>query len=425
MHIKDAQNSELLRIATSGSVDDGKSTLIGRLFFDCGAIYEDQLSKLKKDSTRGASEDIDFSLFTDGLSAEREQGITIDVAYRYLNTPKRRIIVADVPGHEQYTRNMATGASRADVALFLIDVKKGVTKQSKRHIYIAASLGVKHIVILINKMDMVQYDQFAFDKVKKDFLIYLSGLGVEDVDFIPVSALKGDMVVNRGENMNWFSGKTVLEFLEDVPHSTQGNLDVFRFPVQYVVRGEGSWRGYAGKVGGGSIKKGDQVTILPSGTSTHVKSIFVADREKEEASDPESVVLTLTEEVDVSRGDMIVKNSNSPKINKRIDALLFWFDKEPMQKLERSYLIKHTTQTQRCCVDNIYYYLDVDSLEKKSGGNSMYINDICAVSISARNPLLFDKYSENKNTGNFILIDEMSNNTVACGVICDVEKKTN
>lgn len=408
-------NAELVRLVIMGSVDDGKSTFIGRLFYDLGEIYEDQLKAIERASQKEGLDFIDLSLLTDGLSAEREQKITIDAAYRYLATPKRRFIVADVPGHEQYTRNMATGASCANLAIILVDSQKGLLPQSKRHLFISSILGVKHVLVAINKMDLVNYNQEVFEKIKYDFSDFLAKLSISDVQFIPVSSLKGDMIVERGNNMPWYQGPTALSYLENVGISNDINLVDFRFPVQLVIRPDQNFRGYAGRIESGTIKIGEKIKIIPSGKNTKVKSIIVDGKAKDYAFAPQNVVLALEDEVDASRGDMIVRENNLPEIGNKFEAMLCWMQEEPLLE-NKSYILKQTTKTRRCFVNKIFYKINLDSLHREKS-NTLNQNDIGRVALSSVNYLIFDLYGKNRNTGSFILIDENTNATVGAGII--------
>ncbi len=410
---------ELVRLTTAGSVDDGKSTLIGRLLYDCNAIFQDQLDAIKK-ASKDAEGGIDLSLITDGLAAEREQKITIDVAYRYFTTKKRRFIIADVPGHEQYTRNMVTGASTADIVMILIDARKGVLTQTKRHLFVASLLAIPHILIVVNKIDDMDYSQEVFEKIKADVIECSTRLHIEDLQIMPISALKGDMVVNRGKNLNWYQGSTLYDYLENVQIIGDRNLIDFRFPVQYVLRPNQDFRGYAGKVEGGIIRVGDPVAILPSGKKSTIKSILYDDAEQTEAFSPQSVVLTLADERDISRGEMIVREKNVPEISNHIEATLCWFSETPLD-ISRSYLIKHTTRTTRCQIDTLRYRLNIDTYHRESA-TALAFNEIGRVYLTTTLPLMFDPYYKNRNTGGFILIDELTNATVAAGVIVDAVK---
>ena len=398
-----------------GSVDDGKSTFIGRLLYDLGEIYEDQLEAVKKTSLRQGLDILDLSLLTDGLSEEREQKITIDVAYRYLTTPKRRFVIADVPGHEQYTRNMATGATNANLAVIIVDARKGLLVQSKRHLLISSLFEVPHIAVIVNKIDLVDYSQEVFEKIKNDFSDFLAKLNIKDIQFIPVSSLKGDMVVERGNKMNWYQGPTALSYLENVRISSDINLIDFRFPVQYVIRPNQNLRGYAGLIESGTIKVGEKIKVLPSCQKTEIKSIIVDGENKDYGFSPQDAVLTLKDQVDVSRGDMIVRENNLPETSNGFEAILCWMSDQPLSK-SKNYLFKQTTKTTRGFIDKIFYRLNIDNLHREKA-NLLELNEIGRVSIATNSPLAFDPYHKNKNTGSFIIIDDVSNNTVGAGII--------
>lgn len=408
------QKKELLRFVSVGSVDDGKSTLIGRLLYDTQGIYEDQLSAVKRASRQGGAE-IDFSLFTDGLKAEREQGITIDVAYRYFSTAKRKFIIADTPGHVQYTRNMATGASTANVAIILIDARLGVLQQSRRHAYIASLLGIPHLLVAVNKMDLKGFDEQVFRDIVKVFDGFAKPLGFKDVTFIPISALGGDNIVSKSPRTPWWEGGTLLDFLETVPIANDRNLENFRFPVQYVLRPDLNYRGFAGEVVSGSLKKGDTVMVLPSRKQTRVVGIDTFDGELETARAPMAVSLRLAEEIDISRGDMLVHPTDLPKATRAFDAMLVWLNERPLDT-EKSYLLKHTTQMVRAQVQSVAFTVDLENLGEVPAA-TMGLNDIGKVRIEARRALYVDPYTKNRGTGSFILIDSLSNNTVAAGMI--------
>jgi adenylyl-sulfate kinase len=413
------QKKDLLRFLTAGSVDDGKSTLIGRLLFDSKKLYEDQLAALERDSKREghAGEDIDYALLLDGLKAEREQGITIDVAYRYFSTSKRKFIIADTPGHEQYTRNMVTGASTANLAVILVDAQLGVITQTRRHTYLVSLLGIKHIALAVNKMDLVDYSQEVYDKICEDYKAFTTQLGIPDVRFFPISALKGDNVVDLSDNMPWYHGKSLLEFLETAYISSDRNFNDFRYPVQYVIRPSHDFRGFAAKVASGVVHKGDEVMVLPSRKTSRVKSIVTYDGEPEFAFPPQSVTITLEDEIDVSRGDMIVHPHNLPKMERRFEAMLVWMDEEPMDP-STQFFIKHNTNSTKARIDAIRYRVDVNTLEK-SDVMKLSLNEIGRVLITANKPLFFDPYAKNRNTGSFILIDPITHNTCAVGMILD------
>ncbi|MEE4260071.1 MAG: sulfate adenylyltransferase subunit CysN [Bacteroidales bacterium] len=413
------QKKDLLRFLTAGSVDDGKSTLIGRLLFDSKKLYEDQLAALERDSKREghAGEEIDYALLLDGLKAEREQGITIDVAYRYFSTSKRKFIIADTPGHEQYTRNMVTGASTANLAIILVDATLGVITQTRRHTYLVSLLGIKHIALAVNKMDLVDYSQEVYDKICADYREFTTQLNVQDVRFFPLSALKGDNVVDISPNMPWYHGKSLLEFLETAYISSDRNFTDFRYPVQYVIRPSRDFRGFAARIASGVVHKGDEVMVLPSRKTSKVKSIITYDGEPDFAFPPQSVTITLEDEIDVSRGDMLVHPHNLPKIERRFEAMLVWMDEQPMDR-NVQFFIKHNTSTSKARIDAIRYKVDVNTLEKSEVPN-LTLNEIGRVLITSNKPLFFDPYDKNRSTGSFILIDPMTHNTCAVGMILD------
>jgi bifunctional enzyme CysN/CysC len=417
------EQKDLLRILTAGSVDDGKSTLIGRLMFDSKQLYEDQLAALERDSKRvgHAGEEIDYALLLDGLKAEREQGITIDVAYRYFSTNKRKFIIADCPGHEQYTRNMVTGASTANLAIILIDATKGVITQTRRHTYLVSLLGIKHVVLAVNKMDLVNYDEKRFNDICADYKAFVTQLDIPDVEFIPLSALKGENVVDGTGQMPWYKGKSMLEFLETVHVASDRNFDDFRFPVQYVNRPDRDFRGFAGKVASGIVRKGDTVMVLPSRKTSVVKSIVTYDGELEEAFPPQSVTLTLTDEIDISRGEMLVLPDNLPHVERHFEAMVVWMDEKPMNPSTQFY-IKHNTHTTKVRFDQIRYKVDVNTLQKFEVKH-MELNEIARCILTTAKPIFFDPYKENRNTGSFILIDPVSHNTCAVGMILDKVKR--
>jgi bifunctional enzyme CysN/CysC len=417
-YLEQHQQKELLRFVSVGSVDDGKSTLIGRLLHDTHGIYEDQLSAVKRASTR-AGMDIDFSLFTDGLKAEREQGITIDVAYRYFSTTKRKFIIADTPGHVQYTRNMATGASTANVAIILIDARLGVLQQSRRHAYIASLLGIPHLFVGINKMDLENYSQEVFSKIRAEFSEFCGKLGFKGVYFIPMSALKGDNVVHRSVSMPWYDGNTLLEHLESVPIASDWNHADFRYPVQYVLRPDLNYRGFSGAIASGVVKKGDQVMVLPSRRTSTVVAIDTFDGEKAQAFAPMSVTLRLADEVDVSRGDMLVHPDNVPRVGQRFETMLVWLSERALDR-QKSYLLKHTTQLVRAEIEHVSYTTDLETL-RQTPATRLELNDIGRVTLSCHRPIYFDDYKKNKGTGAFILIDSLTNNTVAAGMILELD----
>ncbi len=416
----DYQNSELLRFTTAGSVDDGKSTLIGRLLYDSKSIYEDQLENIRQTSERRGEEGINLALLTDGLKSEREQGITIDVAYRYFSTPKRKFIIADTPGHIQYTRNMVTGASTANVALILIDARKGVLEQTRRHAFIASLLQIPHLVVCINKMDLVDYDQARYEEIKDEFEKFSYKLDVKDVHFIPISALKGDNVVDRSEIMPWYEGSTLLYYLENVHIGSDHNFIDARFPVQYVIRPYNDeyhdYRGYAGRVAGGIFKEGDEVILLPSGLSSKIKQIDTYEGPIKEAYPPMSVTILLEDDVDLSRGDMIARVNNQPKVEQDIEVMVCWFNERPLQPRGK-YTILHTTREARCVVKDIRYKLDINSLHRNQEDKTIGMNDIARVVLRTTKPLLHDSYRKNRIAGSLIFIDEATNETVGAGMI--------
>ena len=415
-------NSELLRFTTAGSVDDGKSTLIGRLLYDSKSIFQDQYDQLKQISERKGEEDVNLALLTDGLKSEREQGITIDVAYRYFSTPKRKFIIADTPGHIQYTRNMVTGASTANVALILIDARNGVVEQTKRHAIIASLLQIPHLVVCINKMDLVDYDQEVYDKIQDDFEKFTAKLDVIDVHFIPISALVGDNVVHRSDKTSWYDGPTLMYYLENVHIASDHNFIDVRFPVQYVVRPYTDefhdYRGYAGRVAGGVMKKGDEVMLLPSGFTSTIKQIVGPGGDQEAAFPPESVTVLLEDDLDLSRGDMIVRTNNKPNVTQDIELMIVWFDSANSLQLRGKYALMHTSQHARCIIKEIRYKLDINTLHREQEDLEIRMNDVARIVIRTTKPLFVDSYRKNRATGSLILIDETTNNTVgACMVI--------
>ncbi len=431
--LKKDEQKDLLRFLTAGSVDDGKSTLIGRLLFDSKKIYEDQLDALERDSKRvgNAGEHIDYALLLDGLKAEREQGITIDVAYRYFSTNNRKFIIADTPGHEQYTRNMITGGSTANLAIILVDARAGVITQTRRHTYLVSLLGIKHVVLAVNKMDLVDFSKEVFDNIVADYKAFIAPLGVPDVTCIPLSALDGDNVVEKSERTPWYEGPSLLEFLETVHIGNDHNLTDFRYPVQYVLRPNLDFRGFSSKVASGIVRKGDEVVALPSGKKTHVKAIYSPDGECDYAYPPMSVTLTLEDEIDVSRGDMLVHPDNMPMVGRNFEAMLVWMDEEKMD-MEKSFFLKQTTNMSRTRIDSIKYKVDVNTMDHLSVENGklkkedvpLQLNQIAHVVLTSSKELFFDPYTENKATGAFILIDPITNNTSAAGmIISKVEDK--
>jgi len=412
---------ELLRFATAGSVDDGKSTLIGRLLYDSKSIFEDQLEAVERTSEQMGSEYTNLALLTDGLRAEREQGITIDVAYRYFATPRRKFIIADTPGHIQYTRNMVTGASTADVALILVDVRNGVIEQTRRHSFISSLLRIPHLVVCINKMDLVDYDEQAFDGVREEFRSFAAKLNVADLTVIPVSALKGDNVVNRSENMPWYEGASLLHHLEELHIASDRNLIDPRFPVQYVLRPQidafHDYRGYAGSVSAGNWRVGDEVTVLPSGFTSTITHIDSKDGPVAEAFPPMAVALRLADDIDISRGDMICRPNNKPTVGQDIDAMVCWMTEQAKLAPGVKLAIKHTTNMARCVVTALDYRLDVNTLHRDESAPALELNEIGRVQLRTTKPLFFDEYRRNRTTGSFILIDENNNNTVGAGMI--------
>lgn len=415
---KDEQK-DLLRFLTAGSVDDGKSTLIGRLLFDSKKIYEDQLDALERDSKRvgNAGEHIDYALLLDGLKAEREQGITIDVAYRYFSTNNRKFIIADTPGHEQYTRNMITGGSTANLAIILVDARTGVITQTRRHTFLVSLLGIKHVVLAVNKMDLVDFDKETFDRIVNDYKHFVAPLGIPDITCIPLSALDGDNVVEKSARTPWYEGPALLDFLETVPIDLDRNYTDFRYPVQYVLRPNQNFRGFCGKVASGVVRKGDTVMALPSGKTSKVKSIVTYDGELECAYPPLCVTLTLEDEIDISRGEMLVHPDNLPISDRNFEAMLVWMDEEEMD-VNKSFYIKQTTHTTRARVDSIRYKVDVNTMEHSSV-DKLQLNEIGRVVFTTGKELFFDPYARNKQTGAFILIDPITNNTSAVGMIID------
>ncbi len=413
------QKKDLLRLLTAGSVDDGKSTLIGRLLFDSKKLYEDRLTALHRDSKRigHAGDDIDYALLLDGLKAEREQGITIDVAYQYFSTEKRKFIIADTPGHEQYTRNMITGGSTANLAILLVDARKGVITQTKRHTFLASLLGIKHVVLAVNKMDLVDYKQEVFESIVADYKNFITQLDVPDVTFIPLSALKGDNVVEPTQKMPWYHGESVLEFLENVHVGSDRNFEDFRFPVQYVVRPDLKYRGFSGSVASGIIRQGDEIKVLPSGKTSKVKTITTYDGDLDYAFPPQSINLTLEDEIDISRGNMLVHADNQPHVSRHFESMLVWMDEKPMDPFTHFY-IKHNTHGTKAKIDQIRYKVDVNTLEHQEVDHFV-LNEIGRVIITTVEPLFFDAYKVNHQTGSFVLIDPVTHNTVAVGMILD------
>lgn len=412
--------NQLLRFTTAGSVDDGKSTLIGRLLYDSKSIFEDQLEAVQVSSSKKGFDYVDLSMLTDGLKSEREQGITIDVAYRYFNTPKRKFIIADTPGHIQYTRNMVTGASTANLALILVDARKGLVEQTFRHSYISSLLKIPHIVVCVNKMDLVGYKQEIFEKIEEQYKAFSAKLEVHDIQFVPISALNGDNVVNRSDNMQWYGGSTLLHILENVHiESDQNHIDA-RFPVQYVIRPQTKenqdFRGYAGRVAGGIFRKGDEIEILPSGFSSRIKEIRLGDQVVKEAFAPMSVTITLEDDIDVSRGDLIAKPGNKPEPKQDIEMMLCWMSQRPMN-LNSRFFVKHTTKEVKGVIKDIQYKLDINTLQRETGVSQLQMNDIGKIQLRVSQPLFPDNYRRNRITGSVILIEEGTNETVAAGMI--------
>jgi sulfate adenylyltransferase subunit 1 len=416
----DFDQSELLRFITAGSVDDGKSTLIGRLLHDSKAIFEDQLAAVERTTRSRGIDGVDFSLLTDGLVAEREQGITIDVAYRYFSTPKRKFIIADTPGHEQYTRNMVTGASTANLAVILIDARNGVVTQSRRHTYIASLVGIPHLVVAVNKMDLAAYSRDVFGDIREEFGRFAAGLNFRDIIYVPISALKGDMVVDRGENLPWYDGPALIELLENIDIDHDLNLDDFRFPVQWVCRPgtdeHHDFRGYMGRIESGALKMGDPIVVLPSGRSSRIKQILTLEGGLKHAAAPQSVTLLLEDDIDISRGDMIVRSGASVSVAKQFDADICWLSEQPLD-MQRKYAIKHTTKTAKAFVSQIQYRVDVNTLRRVDGIAQLQMNDIARVGVKVQQSLVIDSYARNRATGSFIMIDNATHDTVAAGMI--------
>ena len=412
---------EMLRFATAGSVDDGKSTLIGRLLYDTKSIFEDQMEAVEKASVQMGTEYTNLALLTDGLRAEREQGITIDVAYRYFSTPRRKFIIADTPGHTQYTRNMVTGASTADLAIVLIDARKGVLEQSKRHAFLASLLRIPHLVLAVNKMDLVDYDQERFEEVRNEFRDFAAKLNIADLTFIPVSALHGDNIVDRSANMAWYQGPSLLHHLEEVHIASDRNLIDARFPVQYVIRPQSDqyhdYRGYAGTVAGGVFRTGDEITVLPSGFRSTVKSIETFDGPVDEAFAPMAVTIRINDEIDISRGDMIVRPNNQPTVAQDIDAMVCWMNERISLHSGSKFMIKHTTRSTKVIVKELSYLLDINTLHRDESAAQLSLNEIGRLRLRSQVPLFFDEYRRNRQTGSFVLIDEATNVTVGAGMI--------
>lgn len=414
------QNNQLLRFTTAGSVDDGKSTLIGRLLYDSKSIFEDQFASVEKTSKKKGHESVDLAMFTDGLKEEREQGITIDVAYRYFTTPKRKFIIADTPGHIQYTRNMVTGASTANAAIILIDARHGVIEQTKRHSYLASLLQIPHLIVCINKMDLVDYSEEVYEQILKDYEKVSSKLIIKDIQFIPISALDGDNVVNRSKNMDWYQGAPLLHTLETVYIGSDTNKIDARFPVQTVLRpqreGYIDYRGYAGRIASGIFRKGDGVTVLPSGFTSKIKSIDVLGKSLDEAYSPMSVSIQLEDDVDVSRGDMIARTNNLPEVSQEFDVMICWFHNKPPQPRAK-YTIMHAANSQKALIKDVVYKIDINTLERNNEDKDFQMNDIGRITIRTTKPLMVDPYRENRVTGSIILVDDATHETVAAGMV--------
>ncbi len=411
---------DLLRFTTAGSVDDGKSTLIGRLLYDSKSIFDDQMEAIEESSRKKGDEYTNLALLTDGLSAEREQGITIDVAYRYFSTPNRKFIIADTPGHVQYTRNMVTGASTANLAIILVDARNGVIEQTCRHSFIATLLQIKHIVLCVNKMDLVDYSEQRFDEIKHEFKTFSSKLDVPDITYIPISALYGDNVVEKSKKMSWYDGGTLLYNLENVQVDSDYNHVDSRFPVQWVTRPQSTeypdYRGYAGRVAGGVFKPGDEVIALPSGFTSKIKSVETFENEEDEVYSPMSINMTLEEDIDISRGDMIAKPDNQPHVGQDIELMVCWLNKKPLQP-NGKYAVKHTTKDVRCIIKEVKYKVNINTLHRVEGDKEIGLNDIGRIHIRTTKPLFYDSYKRNRTTGSLILVDEFTNETVGAGMI--------
>jgi len=411
---------DLLRFTTAGSVDDGKSTLIGRLLYDSKSIFDDQMEAIEESSRKKGDEYTNLALLTDGLSAEREQGITIDVAYRYFSTPNRKFIIADTPGHVQYTRNMVTGASTANLAVILVDARNGVIEQTCRHSFIASLLQIKHIVLCVNKMDLVDYSEERYNEIKEEFKTFSSKLDVPDIHYVPISALYGDNVVDKSEKMPWYGGSTLLYTLENVQVDSDYNHVDSRFPVQWVTRPQSTdypdYRGYAGQVAGGVFKPGDEIIALPSGFTSTIDTIETFENEEEEAFTPMSVTMTLEDDIDISRGDMLAKPDNQPTVGQDIDLMVCWLNKDPLNP-NGKYAIKHTTQEARCIIKEVKYKVNINTLHRVEGDKEIGLNDIGRIKIRTTKPLFYDSYKRNRKTGSIILIDEYTNETVGAGMI--------
>ncbi|GAB2925843.1 hypothetical protein GCM10027280_11410 [Micromonospora polyrhachis] len=421
--VPESRAMDLLRFATAGSVDDGKSTLIGRLLYDTKSLFTDQLAAVEAVSAARGDEYTNLALLTDGLRAEREQGITIDVAYRYFATPRRKFIIADTPGHIQYTRNMVTGASTADLALILVDARKGLVEQSRRHAFLCSLLRVPHLVLCVNKMDLVDWSQEVFERIADEFTAFAAKLDVPDLTVVPISALRGDNIVSRSANMPWYEGPSLLHHLEHVHIASDRNLVDVRFPVQYVIRPQSTtvtdYRGYAGQVASGVLKPGDEVMVLPSGFTSRIASIETADGPVPEAFPPMSVTVRLTDEIDISRGDLICRPQNAPTVTQDVEAMLCWMDESRPLRVGAKYAIKHTTRSARAVVRGLHYRLDVNSLHRDEAASELTLNEIGRVRLRTTVPLLADEYRRNRTTGGFIVIDEATNRTVGAGMIID------
>ena len=411
--------TQLLRFITAGSVDDGKSTLIGRLLHDSKSIFEDQLSAISRTSEKRGMAAVDFSLLTDGLQAEREQGITIDVAYRYFATPRRKFIIADTPGHEQYTRNMVTAASTANLAVILVDARKGVLTQTRRHTYLASLVGIPHIVLAVNKMDMVDYSEARYNEICEEYLEFAAQLGLHNITCIPLSALQGDMLVDRGNNLGWYQGTTLMDLLENITIDYDVNTTDFRYPVQWVCRPQTGefhdFRAYMGRIEAGEVAVGDEITVLPGGRTSRVKEIVTYDGNLQTAYAPQSIAITLADEIDISRGDMFVKSDTLPTVAKEFEAMLCWLSESPLG-MNRKYIVKHTTRMVKCVFARLDYRVDVNTLAQHETA-SLNMNDIARVAMKVQSPLVFDPYRRNRASGSFIVIDEATNNTVAAGMV--------
>ncbi len=412
---------ELVRLATTGSVDDGKSTLIGRMLYDTKQIFQDQLEAIETASKNRGNDYVDLALLTDGLRAEREQGITIDVAYRYFATPKRKFVLADTPGHIQYTRNMVTGASMADIVLLLVDARAGILEQTRRHSFITSLLQVPHLVLCVNKMDLVDYSQERYDEIVDEFRKFAARLDIHDLRFVPISALEGDNVVDESDKMPWYKGQSVLHLLEDIYVSSDRNLIDCRFPVQYVIRphrrGFQDYRGYAGQIAGGVFKPGDDVVVLPSGFESKIASIDTYDGPVDEAMPPMSVTMRLEDDIDISRGDMICRPHNQPEVGQEIDAMVCWLSETAVLRPGAKYAIKHTTRWARTLVKDLQYRLDINTLHRDESADQLVLNEIGRIRLRTTQPLFFDPYRQNRETGSFILVDEATNATVGAGMI--------